>query len=93
MAEQQRGDVRDIGIIAHVDHGKTTLVDALLWQSSILRQGPKSARLLLSSLDPEREKGVDVMPKHVSVLHDGTRINLIDVPGHADFGAAIGVTG
>ena len=89
MAEQQRGDVRDIGIIAHVDHGKTTLVDALLWQSSIFREGAKSARHRVEALDPSREKRVDVMPKHVSVVHDGTRINLIDVPGHADFGAAI----
>jgi GTP-binding protein len=89
MAQQQRDDIRNLAIIAHVDHGKTTLADAMLWQSEIFRENEDVADRVMDSLDLEREKGITVMAKNTSVVYRGTRINLVDIPGHADFGGAV----
>jgi GTP-binding protein len=89
MAQQQRSDVRNLAIIAHVDHGKTTLVDAMLWQSEIFRENEDVADRVMDSIDLEREKSITVMTKNTSVVYRGTRINLVDIPGHADFGGAV----
>ena len=89
MAQQQRSDVRNLAIIAHVDHGKTTLADAMLWQSEIFRENEDVADRVMDSIDLEREKSITVMAKNTSVVYRGTRINLVDIPGHADFGGAV----
>jgi len=89
MAQQQRSDVRNLAIIAHVDHGKTTLVDAMLWQSEIFRENEDVADRVMDSIDLEREKSITVMAKNTSIVYRGTRINLVDIPGHADFGGAV----
>jgi GTP-binding protein len=89
MAQQQRNDVRNLAIIAHVDHGKTTLADAMLWQSEIFRENEDVADRVMDSIDLEREKSITVMAKNTSVVYRGTRINLVDIPGHADFGGAV----
>jgi GTP-binding protein len=89
MAEQVRGDVRNLAIIAHVDHGKTTLVDAMLWQSEIFRENEDVADRVMDSIDLEREKGITIMAKITSILYRGTRINVVDTPGHADFGGQV----
>ena len=89
MTEHTRDDIRNLAIIAHVDHGKTTLVDAMLWQSGIFRENQAVAERVMDSIDLEREKGITIMAKNMSVLYNGTRINIIDTPGHADFGGEV----
>jgi GTP-binding protein len=85
----RRGDVRNIAIIAHVDHGKTTLVDALLKQSNVFRDNQEVGSLILDSNPLEREKGITIMAKNAAVDYGGVRINIIDTPGHADFGGEV----
>ena len=82
-------DIRNIAIIAHVDHGKTTLVDCLLRQSGIFRDNQQVAERAMDSNDLERERGITILAKCTSVDWEGTRINIIDTPGHADFGGEV----
>jgi len=89
VPQKTRDDVRNLAIIAHVDHGKTTLVDAMLWQSGIFRANENVAERVLDSIDLEREKGITIMAKNTAVLYRGTRINIVDTPGHADFGGEV----
>ncbi len=89
MPQKTRDDVRNLAIIAHVDHGKTTLVDAMLWQSGIFRANEHVAERVMDSIDLEREKGITIMAKNTAVLYHGTRINIVDTPGHADFGGEV----
>jgi GTP-binding protein len=84
-----RDDIRNIAIIAHVDHGKTTLVDAMLWQSGAFRANEEVAERVMDSGDLEREKGITILAKHTAVTKDGVTINIIDTPGHADFGGEV----
>ncbi|MBU2549125.1 MAG: translational GTPase TypA [Proteobacteria bacterium] len=85
----QRTDIRNLAIIAHVDHGKTTLVDAMLWQSGIFRDNEQVAERVMDSLDLEREKGITIMAKNTAVVYRGVKINIVDTPGHADFGGEV----
>ena len=85
----RREDVRNIAIIAHVDHGKTTLVDAMLRQSRIFRENQQVAERVLDSNALERERGITIMAKNVSVPYHGVKINIVDTPGHADFGGEV----
>jgi GTP-binding protein len=89
MQRQERTDVRNIAIIAHVDHGKTTLVDAMLWQSGIFRANESVVERVMDSIDLEREKGITIMAKNTAILYKGTRVNIVDTPGHADFGGEV----
>jgi GTP-binding protein len=89
MPTAVRDDVRDIAIVAHVDHGKTTLVDALLRQSGAFRANQEVAERVLDSMDLEREKGITILAKHTAVEHDGIHFNIVDTPGHADFGGEV----
>ncbi|MCC6968999.1 MAG: GTP-binding protein, partial [Phycisphaerales bacterium] len=89
MSRSQRTDVRNIAIIAHVDHGKTTLVDAMLWQSGIFRANEAVMERVMDSIDLEREKGITIMAKNTSIIYKGTRLNIVDTPGHADFGGEV----
>ena len=90
MAARERNDsIRNVAIIAHVDHGKTTLVDAMLWQSGIFRENQAVAERVMDSIDLEREKGITIMAKNTAVTYRGTRINIVDTPGHADFGGEV----
>ena len=89
MSRAQRTDVRNLAIIAHVDHGKTTLVDALLWQSGTFRANEQVAERVMDSIDLEREKGITIMAKNTSIRYQGTKINIVDTPGHSDFGAEV----
>lgn len=84
-----RNDIRNIAIIAHVDHGKTTLVDAMLKQSHIFRANEKVQERVMDSNDLEKERGITILSKNTSVMHDGTKINILDTPGHADFGGEV----
>src|ERR671936_858399 len=84
-----RTDLRNIAIIAHVDHGKTTLVDGLLKQSNIFRANQAVGELILDSNDLEREKGITILAKNTAVTYAGVKINIIDTPGHADFGGEV----
>jgi GTP-binding protein len=84
-----RDDLRNVAIVAHVDHGKTTLVDAMLWQSGAFRAGAQVAERVMDSGDLEREKGITILAKNTAVLHGGMTINIIDTPGHADFGGEV----
>ncbi len=84
-----RHDLRNLAIIAHVDHGKTTLVDAMLWQSGIFRDNAQVAERVMDSLDLEREKGITIMAKNTAVVYRGVKINIVDTPGHADFGGEV----
>lgn len=81
--------IRNVAIIAHVDHGKTTLVDAMLWQSGIFREHQTVPERVMDSIDLEREKGITIMAKNASVVYRGVRINIVDTPGHADFGGEV----
>ena len=81
--------LRNVAIIAHVDHGKTTLVDAMFKQSGLFREGLKVEERLMDRMDLERERGITIAAKNCSVLWKGTRINIIDTPGHADFGGEV----
>jgi GTP-binding protein len=84
-----RKDIRNLAIIAHVDHGKTTLVDAMLWQSGIFGSHEHVEERVMDSIDLEREKGITIMAKNTSILYQGVRINIVDTPGHADFGGEV----
>ena len=84
-----REDLRNVAIIAHVDHGKTTLVDAMLWQSGVFREHQEVAERVMDSTDLEREKGITILAKNTAVDYRGTKINIIDTPGHADFGGEV----
>jgi GTP-binding protein len=84
-----REDIRNIAIVAHVDHGKTTLVDALLWQSGAFRANEAVADRVLDSMDLEREKGITILAKNTAVRHGGVKLNIVDTPGHADFGGEV----
>src|SRR6187399_821499 len=84
-----RSDIRNIAIVAHVDHGKTTLVDAMLWQSGAFRANQDVNERVMDTGDLEREKGITILAKNTAVLHGGTKINIIDTPGHADFGGEV----
>ncbi len=86
---QTREDVRNIAIIAHVDHGKTTLVDELLKQSGVFRSNQEVAERVMDSGDIERERGITILAKNTAVTYKGTKINIIDTPGHADFGGEV----
>ena len=86
---QERPDVRNVAIIAHVDHGKTTLVDAMLWQSGIFRANEHVVERVMDSIDLEREKGITIMAKNTSVHYKDVKINIVDTPGHADFGGEV----
>jgi GTP-binding protein len=85
----KREDLRNIAIIAHVDHGKTTLVDAMLWQSGIFRATQEVRERVMDSMDLEREKGITILAKNTSVAFHGVKINIVDTPGHADFGGEV----
>jgi GTP-binding protein len=85
----RRQDIRNIAIIAHVDHGKTTLVDALLRQSGLFRESELSGECILDSNDLERERGITILAKNISLTYRGVKINVIDTPGHADFGGEV----
>jgi GTP-binding protein len=84
-----RSDIRNIAIIAHVDHGKTTLVDALLWQSGAFRFNQDVAERVLDSMDLEREKGITILAKNTAVRYGDIKLNIVDTPGHADFGGEV----
>jgi GTP-binding protein len=84
-----RDDLRNVAIVAHVDHGKTTLVDAMLWQSGAFRANERVAERVLDSGDLEREKGITILAKNTAVWHGGLTINIVDTPGHADFGGEV----
>ncbi|HKH64146.1 MAG TPA: translational GTPase TypA [Solirubrobacterales bacterium] len=84
-----REDLRNVAIIAHVDHGKTTLVDAMLWQTGTFRKGQDVAERVMDSMDLEREKGITILAKNTAVNRDGVKFNIVDTPGHADFGGEV----
>src|SRR2546428_8609999 len=84
-----RSDLRNIAIVAHVDHGKTTLVDAMLWQSGIFRENQDVGERILDSTDLEREKGITILAKNTAVRFGGVKLNIVDTPGHADFGGEV----
>ncbi len=84
-----REDIRNIAIVAHVDHGKTTLVDAMLWQSGSFRENQDVNERVMDSMDLEREKGITIMAKNTAVRHGGVKVNIVDTPGHADFGGEV----
>ena len=84
-----RSELRNVAIVAHVDHGKTTLVDALLWQSGAFRANQDVAERVLDTMDLEREKGITILAKNTAVRYGGTKINIVDTPGHADFGGEV----
>nr|WP_320145954.1 translational GTPase TypA [uncultured Anaeromusa sp.] len=85
----ERTDIRNVAIIAHVDHGKTTLVDAMLRQSGVFRTNEQVAERVMDSNDLERERGITILSKNTAVLHSGVKINIVDTPGHADFGGEV----
>jgi len=85
----KRQDLRNLAIVAHVDHGKTTLVDAMLWQSGVFRDNEQVAERVMDSLDLEREKGITIMAKNTSIIYGGVKLNIVDTPGHADFGGEV----
>lgn len=87
--KQKRNDIRNIAIIAHVDHGKTTLVDELLKQSGVFRAGQEVAERIMDSNDIERERGITILSKNTAITYKDTKINIIDTPGHADFGGEV----
>ena len=89
MPLQTRDEVRNLAIIAHVDHGKTTLVDALLWQSGIFRDNQEVAERVMDSIDLERERGITIMAKNTAIRYRDHLINIVDTPGHADFGGEV----
>ena len=85
----RREDIRNVAIVAHVDHGKTTLVDAMLWQSGAFRANQDVAVRVMDSMDLEREKGITILAKNTAVRYRGVKLNIIDTPGHADFGGEV----
>jgi GTP-binding protein len=86
---EPRADIRNLAIIAHVDHGKTTLVDAMLWQSGIFREHQRVLERVMDNIDLEREKGITIMAKNTSILYKNVKLNIVDTPGHADFGGEV----
>ena len=84
-----RDDIRNVAIVAHVDHGKTTLVDAMLWQSGAFRVGQDVATRVMDSMDLEREKGITILAKNTSLRYRDVKLNIVDTPGHADFGGEV----
>ena len=82
-------DIRNIAIIAHVDHGKTTLVDKMLLAGNLFRKNQNAGELILDNNDLERERGITILSKNVSIDYKGTKINIIDTPGHSDFGGEV----
>lgn len=84
-----RNDIRNIAIIAHVDHGKTTLVDAMLKQSHVFRENEKIEERVMDSNDLEKERGITILSKNTAVMYNGVKINIVDTPGHADFGGEV----
>lgn len=89
MSFKQRSDIRNIAIIAHVDHGKTTLVDQMLKQSGTVAFGPETMERVMDSGDLERERGITILAKNTSINYNGTKINIVDTPGHLDFGGEV----
>src|SRR3712207_126159 len=89
MSLSARSDLRNIAIVAHVDHGKTTLVDAMLWQSGAFRANQDVNERVMDSMDLEREKGITILAKNTAIRYGDTTINIIDTPGHADFGGEV----
>ena len=85
----ERKDIRNIAIIAHVDHGKTTLVDGMLKQSGIFRDPSTMTERVMDSNDLERERGITILAKNTAVSYQGVTINIVDTPGHADFGGEV----
>src|SRR6516164_1620762 len=85
----QRTDLRNVAIIAHVDHGKTTLVDAMLRQSGLFRESELKETCILDSNDLERERGITILAKNIALQLGDTKVNIIDTPGHADFGGEV----
>ncbi len=85
----RRTDIRNIAIIAHVDHGKTTLVDAMLKQTQAARNLDAMGALIMDSMDQERERGITIKAKNASIVYNGVKINIVDTPGHADFGGEV----
>src|SRR3954447_8964412 len=85
----KRQDIRNVAIIAHVDHGKTTLVDAMMRQSGLFRESELRQECILDSNDLERERGITILAKNIALTVGGTKINIIDTPGHADFGGEV----
>ena len=84
-----RANFRNLAIVAHVDHGKTTLVDGMLWQSGVFRANQEVNERVMDSMDLEREKGITILAKNTSVRHGGVKLNIVDTPGHADFGGEV----
>ena len=82
-------NIRNVAIIAHVDHGKTTLVDRLLWASHVFRENQQVEERVLDSNDQERERGITILSKNISITYKGVKVNVIDTPGHADFGGEV----
>src|SRR5256714_8799106 len=89
MPIETRSTLRNVAIVAHVDHGKTTLVDAMLWQSGAFREGADVAERVMDSMDLEREKGITILAKNTAVDYRGVKLNIVDTPGHADFGGEV----
>jgi GTP-binding protein len=85
----ERADIRNVAIVAHVDHGKTTLVDAMLWQSGSFRENQDVAERVMDSMDLEREKGITILAKNTAVRYREVKLNIVDTPGHADFGGEV----
>ncbi|MBI3968338.1 MAG: GTP-binding protein, partial [Chloroflexi bacterium] len=89
MQTRVRTDLRNLAIIAHVDHGKTTLVDGMLKQSNVFRDPSAMGSLILDSNDLEREKGITILAKNTAIVYRGIKLNVIDTPGHADFSGEV----
>ncbi|MBM3947394.1 MAG: GTP-binding protein, partial [SAR202 cluster bacterium] len=93
MSEHMRSpepqNIRNVAVVAHVDHGKTTLVDALLKQSHIFRENQKVGELIMDSNDLERERGITILAKNTAIAYRGVKVNIIDTPGHADFSGEV----
>src|SRR3954467_15638482 len=89
MTVRARQDIRNVAIVAHVDHGKTTLVDAMLWQNGAFRANQDVNERVMDSLDLEREKGITILAKNTAVRYGRTKLNIVDTPGHADFGGEV----
>ena len=85
----QKENIRNIAIIAHVDHGKTTLVDGMLKQSGIYRENQHVEERVMDSMDLEKERGITIMAKNTAVIYNKVKINIVDTPGHADFGGEV----
>src|SRR6478672_3476371 len=89
LMSERRTDVRNIAIIAHVDHGKTTLVDAMLRQSGVFRANETLVDRVMDSNDLERERGITILAKNTALFYKDIRINIVDTPGHSDFGGEV----